>query len=413
MRYSTKALGAAIRAHREAHEPPMTQEDLGMAAGYGAGAGVSISRVERGMTRPGPQRLTEIASALGLTLEQLEADASRRQGRAADGDNKQPGSSKARGSGRAPVKERLNRLQDVIDERTARITTLGDAFNAAHAAARDRFFLKFVELADQIMDAPTPPRPDALVDDGEYEATASAEAEFRLGIARAGVAEALLGGAGGAAAGAAAGGAAAYATFTAASMLGTASTGAAISGLSGVAATNATLAFLGGGSLAAGGAGIAGGTLLLTGIVAAPAAILAVGGLLWMTRRNQKQEAAVHDKLDQVDAEIAETQPGFDNLTQALTRATEILDYTSVHGAHALKRWLAGLPTTRPVAWEEMTPAQQQRYHDFIAIAGCQVTVANLNFGEHLTARDEQLAHLVRVTDELLTQAMETIETLV
>lgn len=55
-----------------------------------------------------------------------------------------------------------------------------------------------------------------------------------------------------------------------------ASTGTAISALSGAAATNATLAWLGGGSLAAGGFGMAGGMMALGGIVAGPA--LAVGG---------------------------------------------------------------------------------------------------------------------------------------
>lgn len=60
--------------------------------------------------------------------------------------------------------------------------------------------------------------------------------------------------------------------------LGTASTGAAIGGLSGVAATNATLAWLGGGALAAGGGGMALGSAVLGGIVAGPALLLA-GGL--------------------------------------------------------------------------------------------------------------------------------------
>ena len=54
------------------------------------------------------------------------------------------------------------------------------------------------------------------------------------------------------------------------SLLGSASTGTAISSLSGVAATNATLAWFGGGSLATGGAGMAGGFWVLGGIVAAP-----------------------------------------------------------------------------------------------------------------------------------------------
>ncbi|AJD04113.1 hypothetical protein [Campylobacter lari] len=61
-------------------------------------------------------------------------------------------------------------------------------------------------------------------------------------------------------------------------LLASASTGTLISTLSGAAATNATLAWLGGGSLAVGGYGIAGGMAVLGGIVAAP--VLAVGGFL-------------------------------------------------------------------------------------------------------------------------------------
>ncbi len=59
-------------------------------------------------------------------------------------------------------------------------------------------------------------------------------------------------------------------------LLASASTGTAISTLSGAAATNATLAWLGGGSLAAGGLGMAGGAAVLGGLVAAPA--IAIGG---------------------------------------------------------------------------------------------------------------------------------------
>lgn len=79
-----------------------------------------------------------------------------------------------------------------------------------------------------------------------------------------------------------AGGAMALGAYGAVGALATASTGTAITGLSGAAATNATLAWLGGGSLAAGGLGIAGGTAVLGGIVAAPA--LLVAGISWKTR---------------------------------------------------------------------------------------------------------------------------------
>ncbi|MBA5850736.1 hypothetical protein H2684_05290 [Clostridium sp. cel8] len=73
----------------------------------------------------------------------------------------------------------------------------------------------------------------------------------------------LLGGLGSAALGTAGGFAAAGATTAAVTALGTASTGIAIESLSGIAATNATLAVLGGGTLATGGGGVALGSTIL------------------------------------------------------------------------------------------------------------------------------------------------------
>lgn len=83
---------------------------------------------------------------------------------------------------------------------------------------------------------------------------------------------------GGTATGALGGALTAFGAYGAAMTFGAASTGTAIGTLSGVAATNATLAFLGGGSLAAGGLGMAGGTIVLGGLVAGPA--LAIMGFI-------------------------------------------------------------------------------------------------------------------------------------
>ncbi len=98
----------------------------------------------------------------------------------------------------------------------------------------------------------------------------------------------MMGAAGGSVA---AGSALAAGTFGAVGAIGTASTGTAIAGLSGAAATNATLAWLGGGSLAAGGMGMAGGMAVLGGLVAGPA--LAIGGMFM----DSKAEEAYNDAL--------------------------------------------------------------------------------------------------------------------
>lgn len=82
--------------------------------------------------------------------------------------------------------------------------------------------------------------------------------------------------------------------------------GTAISGLGGTAATNATLAWLGGGSLATGGAGMAGGAIALGGIVLSPA--LAIGGFVLSSKaegaltKAREYEASVDIAIANIEA---------------------------------------------------------------------------------------------------------------
>jgi len=78
-------------------------------------------------------------------------------------------------------------------------------------------------------------------------------------------------------------------------LLVTATTGTALTSLVGVAATNATLAWLGGGALAAGGFGMAGGMVVLGGIVAGPA--LAIGGAIFASQA----KVALNDSYSNYD----------------------------------------------------------------------------------------------------------------
>lgn len=100
-----------------------------------------------------------------------------------------------------------------------------------------------------------------------------------------------------------------------------ASTGTAISTLSGAAATNATLAWLGGGSLAAGGFGIAGGSLALAGIVAGPA--LAVGGFMLASKAEEALTEARRYR-SKVREAVAEMDLVKTNLMGLQTNANEI-----------------------------------------------------------------------------------------
>lgn len=72
------------------------------------------------------------------------------------------------------------------------------------------------------------------------------------------------------------------------SAFGTASTGTAISTLSGIAAHNAALAWFGGGALAAGGGGMAAGTLVFGGMIAIPALLVTVGLGYMKTKKQAK-----------------------------------------------------------------------------------------------------------------------------
>lgn len=82
----------------------------------------------------------------------------------------------------------------------------------------------------------------------------------------------------------------------------TASTGAAISGLSGAAAQSAILAWLGGGSLAVGGGGMAVGSAVLGGVVVAPA--LAIGGLV-LAAQGEKAVTKAEEYRAEVDVAVA------------------------------------------------------------------------------------------------------------
>ena len=106
-----------------------------------------------------------------------------------------------------------------------------------------------------------------------------------------------------AAGGGAAGVATAAGAYAAVSSFATASTGAAISGLSGIAARNATLAWLGGGTLASGGGGIAAGASTLLTISMAPLSI--VPGIV-MSAKAYRQGKRIDEEIEKMDVAEAE-----------------------------------------------------------------------------------------------------------
>jgi hypothetical protein len=130
------------------------------------------------------------------------------------------------------------------------------------------------------------------------------------------------------------------AALAAASAIGTASTGTAISSLSGAAATNASLAWLGRGALAAGGTGMAGGNVVLAVITVVPALAIAgfTTGILGSKAktRGKRFAAEVDVACAQIEAAVSlrkagtrridELSTALEELALRLNRATERLD---------------------------------------------------------------------------------------
>ena len=125
--------------------------------------------------------------------------------------------------------------------------------------------------------------------------------------------------------GSAAGAVTAFGAYGGAMTFGAASTGTAIASLSGAAASNATLAFLGGGSLAAGGLGVAGGTMVLGGLVAGPA--LAVLGFTMSAKASANLDKARSNlaKAREIAEELATVRDACYKIRDVAHMYTELL----------------------------------------------------------------------------------------
>lgn len=144
----------------------------------------------------------------------------------------------------------------------------------------------------------------------------------------------------GAGAGLAAGASVAFMAPTAAMWIattfGTASTGTAISALSGAAATNAALAWLGGGTLAAGGGGMAGGTAFLAlagpvGWTIAGATLLS--SILIFTTKKNKLNKQKNEEIQAIKRNIEIVREMDAKISRILNETTDIRDGLN----HALK----------------------------------------------------------------------------
>ncbi len=142
------------------------------------------------------------------------------------------------------------------------------------------------------------------------------------------------------------------------SLLGAASTGTAINTLSGAAATNAILAWFGGGSLAVGGAGMAGGTIVLGALAVVPMLIVSVYSTYSKASKVRKATTELQNKyIPEVISERENLERFLISIrfaTQKVAEQQQILDsqlHTAKKSIHprgmfsfvvTFYRWLAG-----------------------------------------------------------------------
>jgi len=179
----------------------------------------------------------------------------------------------------------------------------------------------------------------------------------------------LLGGLGGAAVGTAGGFAAAGGTTSAVMALGTASTGTAITSLSGVAATNATLAALGGGAAAAGGGGMALGATILGASTLGVG--LLIGGVVFSLTGN-----SISDKADKAYNQMKEEEKIINEL------CTYLIDLKGVANEYSstlkkvnqrYQKWFGSLKATvdaGKTSWNDFTREERLNAENTILAVG-------------------------------------------
>lgn len=141
----------------------------------------------------------------------------------------------------------------------------------------------------------------------------------------------------GVAGGATGGALAAFGAYNGVMLLGTASTGTAIGTLSGAAATNATLAWLGGGSLAAGGYGIAGGTMVLGAVAAGPAMLIAGWYMGAKAEKNLNNATSNVAQATAFKADVDNTIIAIDGISHLATQLKDLFNNIRIETRKTLK----------------------------------------------------------------------------
>lgn len=260
------------------------------------------------------------------------------------------------------AKSKQEKAVALFEKRNSEITELMDSIGKQELEILSSFD-DFSDIIEKIQG-----RPDfkAYNRDGvnlpDYEAEELKKVSTGAGV--------LLGGIGGATIGTAGGFAAAGATTSAVMALGTASTGTAISSLSGVAATNATLAALGGGSIAAGGGGMALGTAILGGATLGVG--LLVGGIIFnVTGSNLSDKAdEAYNQAKRTEKEVNKIVGYFNELSFAAKPFKSSLTEIEKQYRKRLATLDHVVNFSEKVQWSEFTDKEKQMTENAVLLVG-------------------------------------------
>lgn len=217
----------------------------------------------------------------------------------------------------------------------------------------------------------------------------------------------LLGGLGGAAFGTAGGFAAAGATTAAVMALGTASTGTAIASLSGAAATNATLAALGGGAIAAGGGGMALGTMVLGGATLGVG--LLVGGVIFSFTGSH-----LSDKADEIWNEMLRAERTMQKICAHLLRLEASAREYLATLARVDDLYTASLQKMETIVeaegktdWRTYTPAEQDCVSRTVLLVGLLYQMCKVQ----IVLKSEEKDAPNRINEEAISHAISDAKT--
>lgn len=212
----------------------------------------------------------------------------------------------------------------------------------------------------------------------------------------------LLGGIGGAAVGTAGGFAAAGVTTSAVMAIGTASTGTAISTLSGVAATNATLAALGGGSLAAGGGGMALGSMILGGATLGVG--LLIGGVIFNATGSKLSDKAdeAYSQAKRTEREVDKIVAYFDELNFYAVRFKISLDYIEEQYRKRLTILDNIINVDKKVEWQEFSDEEKILVENLVLLVGLLYNVCKVK----LVLKSEKEDELNQVNKDEIYEAI-------